>query len=237
MSAGVAFALPWTSGAVMAPFPILFFIFVEMPSMAAMLVHKGIMNATGRQTRPLNVWLYRLLGVAGLALLVGMSLTIGGNAACLLLVLVIGGGLGLLLARRKQAEAAQGIGPQALPGVLADLSRRSLGDLRRTHGRPPNPAEADIHRRAADLMAALRFYQVAVDPRFTDWQIGNQLAVNAPRMMEQMIDAYGRLPPSPERDVAAQILRTYLPQGLAVTGNAYTLFAGGALRGDRPGSR
>ncbi|NMO55136.1 hypothetical protein HH310_28615 [Actinoplanes sp. TBRC 11911] len=127
-------------GGLMAPFPILFFIFVEMLSMGAMLVHKGIMNATGQQTRPLN------------------------------------------------------------------LSRRSLADLRRAHGRPANPAEADIHRRSADLMAALRFYQVAVDPRFTDWEIGNQLAVNAPRMMEQVIDAYGHLPLSPEREVAVQVL-------------------------------
>ena len=54
----------------MAPFPILFFIFVEVPSMGAMLVHKGIMLATGHETKPLNVWLYRLIGVATLVLLV-----------------------------------------------------------------------------------------------------------------------------------------------------------------------
>jgi hypothetical protein len=211
----------------MSPFPILFFIFVELPSMGTMLVHKAIMKANGRETKPLNVWVYRLIGVGTLFLVLNLSFVIGADAACLLLVLLIAGGLIALAARRRggTAGAAQRIGPQTLPGVLGDLSRRSLGDLKRTHGRPKDQFETDIHLRAADLMAAMRFYQVAVDPRFSDHEIGRQMTLDTPGTMTRVMDAYRRLPVTRERDVAIEILRAYLPQGLAVTGNLYTLFA------------
>jgi hypothetical protein len=213
----------------------LFFIFVEVPSMGAMLVHKAIMMATGQETKPLNVWLYRLIGVTTLVVLVGLSFVIGGDAACLLLVLLVAGGLIGLVVRRQNAVTGAGVpqrmGPHILPGVLGELARRSLGDLRAALGRPNNPSETDIHVRSADLMAALRFYQVAVNPHVTDHEIGRQLAVNAPVMMASVTASYSRLPPSRERDVAIEILRTYLPQGPGVIGNVYTSFAGNALRG------
>jgi hypothetical protein len=205
--------------------------------MCAMVVHKGIMTATGQQTKPLNVWLYRLFGVTALMVLLGLSFAIGLDAACLLFVLLIGGGLVGLVTRRRNATAAagaaQGIGPQSLPGVLGELSRRSLDDLRQSLGPPTDPAETDIHLRSADLMAALRYYQLTVDASFTDQQIGNQLAANAPGMMAGVEQSYQRLPASVERDVALQIIRAYLPQGPGVTGNAYTTYAGNALRQHR----
>jgi hypothetical protein len=220
----------------MNPIPILFFIFVELPSMGAMLVHKAIMKANRLDAKPLNVWLYRLIGVGTLFVLLNLSFVIGGDAACLLLVLLIAGGLTALAARSKggTAAATQRIGPQALPGVLGGLSRRSLGDLTRTHGRPKDRFETDIHLRAADLMAALRFYQVAVDPRFTDHEIGRQMSLDTPGTMMRVMDSYRRLPAGRERDVATEILRTYLPHGPGVTGNLYTLFAKQALREARP---
>jgi len=213
----------------MSPFPILFFIFVEVPSMAAMLVHKGIMQATGSQTRPLNVWLYRLAGVTVEFVVLMLSFVIGLDAACGLLVLIVMGGLIALAVRKGNAGAA--IGPQApptLPGVLGDLSRRSLDDLNRANGRPAGEM-VDVHLRSADLMAALRYYPVAVDPHVTDLEIANQLSLDAPGMMARVEEAYRNLPPSRERDVAIEILRAYRPQGLAVTGNVYTSFAGSAL--------
>ncbi|WP_430501278.1 hypothetical protein ACQRWP_06740 [Micromonospora trifolii] len=85
--------------------------------MAAMLVHKGIMLATGNETRPLNSWLYRLLGVFSLILLLSLSFAIGADAACLLFVLIIGGGLVAFIARRnnKAAPATGQYGPQQPP--------------------------------------------------------------------------------------------------------------------------
>lgn len=109
----------------MAPFPILFFIFVEAPSMGAMLAHKGIMLATGNETKPLNVWLYRLIGVTALAVLVGLSFAIGADAACLLFVLLIAGGLIAFVARRNNnAPAAQQYGQ---PPVRDSLARVVAG--------------------------------------------------------------------------------------------------------------
>ena len=226
----------FASMASMSPFPILFFIFVEVPSMAAMLVHKGIMQATGNQTQPLNVWLYRLAGVAVEFVVLMLSFVIGLDAACGLLVLIVMGGLIALAVRKGNAGAA--IGPQtpptpatlpALPGVLGELSRRSLDDLNRANGRPSGEL-VDVHLRSADLMAALRYYQIAVDPRVTDLEIANQLSLDAPGTMTRVEQVYRDLPPSRERDVAIEILRAYRPQGLAVTGNIYTSFARNALR-------
>lgn len=221
----------------MNPFSILFFIFVELPSMGAMLVHKSIMKVNGKETKPLNVWLYRLIGAGTLFVVLNLSFVIGGDAACLLLVLLIAGGLVTLTVRcqGRTAGAAQRIGPQHLPGVLGDLSRRSLDDLRRTHGRPKDQAETDLHLRAADLMAALRFYRIAVDPRCTDHDLSRLMAMNTPATITRMMDTYRRLPATRERDVAIEILRACLPQGPGVTGNLYTVFAKQALRGSRPG--
>ncbi|MFD0747414.1 hypothetical protein ACFQ1L_40580 [Phytohabitans flavus] len=207
--------------------------------MGTMLVHRAIMKANGQDTKPLNVWLYRLIGIGTLFLLLSLSFAIGGDAACLLLVLLIAGGLIALAARSKGATAGatQRIGPEALPGVLGDLSRRSLGDLKRTHGRPKDQFETDIHLRAADLMAALRLYQIAVDPRFTDYEIARQMTLDTPGTMMRVMDTYRRLSDTRERNVATEILRTYLPQSLAVTGNVYTLFAKQALREAHPSHR
>ncbi|WP_327000405.1 hypothetical protein OHA72_35450 [Dactylosporangium sp. NBC_01737] len=218
----------------MNPFPIFFFIFVELPSMGAMLVHKAIMKVNGRETKQLNVWLYRLIGVGTLFLVLNLSFIIGADAACLVLVLLIVGGLIGLAVRRKGGTTGARIGPQSLPGVLGDLSRRSLADLRRAHGRPKDQSETDLHLRAADLMAALRFYRVAVDPRFTDQEIGRQMTLDTPGTITRVMDTYRRLPPTRERDVAIEILRACLPQGLAVTGNLYTVFAKQAFRAARP---
>jgi hypothetical protein len=182
----------------------------------------------------LNVWLYRLIGVTAGFVVLSLSFVIGMDAACGLLVLFIVGGLVALATRRSRAgtvrATAQGIGPSSLPGVLAELSRTYRGDLVRAHGRPGSPAEEDIHVRSADLMAALRFYQVTIDPRWTDRDIGHQLAVDAPGTIIRVLDAYRHRPPSRERDVAIEILRACLPQGPAVARNVYTTFAGVALR-------
>jgi hypothetical protein len=176
----------------------------------------------------------RLIGVAAGFIVLSLSFVIGMDAACGLLVLFIVGGLVVLAARRSRAgtvrATAQGIGPSSLPGVLAELSRTSRGYLIRAHGRPGSAAEKDIHVRSADLMAALRFYQVTIDPRWTDLDIGNQLAVDAPGTITRVMDAYRHRPPSRERDVAIEILRAYVPQGPAVARNVYTTFAGVALR-------
>jgi hypothetical protein len=194
----------------MSPFPLLFFLFVEVPSMGVMLVHKGIMQATGNNSRPLNVWLYRLIGVTAGFLVLSLSFVIGMDAACGLLVLFIVGGLIMLATRRSSGGTASAparrIGPDSLPGVLAELSRGSLGDLARVHGRPNSPAEVDLHLRSADLMAALRFYQVAIDPRWIDRDIGGQLAADAPGLLTRVADSYRHLAPSRERDVAIAIL-------------------------------
>lgn len=216
----------------MAPFPILFFIFVELPSMAAMTVHKGIMVASGRETKPLNVWLYRLVGVTGLLVLIGSSFLIGTDAACLVFILAIAGGLVGLAVQRNRATAGTSVGPHSLPGVLGDLARRSLGDLQRFNGVPAR-GEEQCHQASADLMAALRFYQVAIDARWTDHEIGSQLAVNPIRLMTDIVAAYRRLPPSVERDTAIAILHAYMPRGQFVTCNLYTTWAGNALRQSR----
>jgi hypothetical protein len=67
-------------------FPLLFFVLVELPSMAVMLIHKIIMIVTGKGStgRPLPIFLYRIIGVAGL----GVVLVLGVTAAA------IGSGVG-----------------------------------------------------------------------------------------------------------------------------------------------
>lgn len=68
-------------------FPVLFFVFVELPSMAVMLIHKIIMVVTGRGStgRPLPIFLYRIIGVAGLGAVVVLGITAS----------AIGSGMGL----------------------------------------------------------------------------------------------------------------------------------------------
>lgn len=145
----------------MAPFPILFFIFVEVPSMGAMLAHKGIMLATGNETRPLNVWLYRLIGIVSLVVLLGLSFAIGADAACLLFVLLVGGGLAAFVTRRRNDAAPdttrydpppqqQAAAPDALARMVECVQRyeqtKDLADLDRTitEGRALVRAEKDI---------------------------------------------------------------------------------------------
>ena len=98
-------------------------------------------------------------------------------------------------------------------------------------------------------MAALRFHQVAIDPRLTDQDIGNQLAGNAPGMMSHVMDSYRRLPASPERDIAIEIFApifrkagrspaTYIPRSPAMpcatpAGVSLAFAADGCRVGDR----
>jgi hypothetical protein len=41
----------------------MFWLLIEIPSMVVISIHKATTDARGEYYRPLNIWLYRLLGV------------------------------------------------------------------------------------------------------------------------------------------------------------------------------
>jgi hypothetical protein len=162
----------------MAPFPILFFIFVEVPSMGAMLAHKGIMLATGNETKPLNVWLYRLIGVTSLFLLLIMSFAIGADAACLLFVLLIGGGLFAFITKRKngavpaagQPGAGQYHGGQGYTGGQYNTAPA-------TGGYGPPPQQPGVRDEVASFLEGMQQYERTKDLAVLDRTIAEGRAV------------------------------------------------------------
>ena len=70
-------------------FALAFFILVELPSMIVMTIHKLMMTASGRQTQPLPIWAYRLIGFCGWTLLLPIAVApLASDAGYLLWILV-----------------------------------------------------------------------------------------------------------------------------------------------------
>jgi hypothetical protein len=72
--------------------------------------------------------------------------------------------------------------------------------------RNDSPGTAEM---AADFLAAIRWYRVAVDPTETDQTLLGD-GIGRTRL-ETILDAYRHLPPSADRDQAMKILSYYLP--------------------------
>ena len=98
-------------------------------------------------------------------------------------------------------------GPAMFTGPMRALAEQAHQEMFATVGRATSPQQAATYAQSADLLAALRFYRVAVAAAFTDDLISAGLSDRPARFLQGFLTHIGRSPACAERDQALNVLR------------------------------